>query len=34
VRQHGLHEEVAFAFQVIHLIDERTGTSASHDFSG
>jgi type VI secretion system Hcp family effector len=34
VRQHGLHEEVAFAFQVIHLIDERTGTSASHDFAG
>jgi len=32
VRQHGLHEEVAFAFQTIHLIDERTGVSASHDF--
>jgi type VI secretion system Hcp family effector len=34
VRQHGLHEEVAFAFQVIHLIDERTGATASHDFAG
>jgi type VI secretion system Hcp family effector len=34
VRQHGLHEEVAFAFQIIHLIDERTGASASHDFGG
>jgi type VI secretion system Hcp family effector len=33
VRQQGLHEEVAFAFQVIHLIDERTGATASHDFA-
>jgi type VI secretion system secreted protein Hcp len=34
VRGHGLHEEVAFAFRAIQLIDERSGASASHQFSG
>jgi hypothetical protein len=34
VRQHGLHEEVSFTYQIMHLIDERTGASASHDFAG
>jgi len=34
VRERGLHEEVALAFQVIHLIDELTGISAVHDFAG
>jgi type VI secretion system secreted protein Hcp len=34
VRAHGLHEEVAFAFRAIQLIDERSGASASHQFSG
>jgi hypothetical protein len=34
VRSHGLHEEVAFAFRAIQLIDERSGASASHQFSG
>jgi type VI secretion system secreted protein Hcp len=34
VRSHGLHEEVAFAFRGIQLIDERSGASASHQFSG
>lgn len=34
VRSHGLHEEVAFAYRAIHLIDERTGVSASHDLGG
>jgi type VI protein secretion system component Hcp len=34
VRSHGLHEEVAFAFRAIQLIDERSGASASYQFSG
>ncbi len=34
VRSHGLHEEVAFTFRAIQLIDERSGASASHQFSG
>lgn len=34
VRAHGLHEEVAFAYQGMELIHERTGVSASHDFAG
>ena len=34
VRSHGLHEEVAFTFRAIQLIDERSGVSASHQFSG
>ena len=34
VRAHGLHEEVAFAFRGIQLVDERSGTSASHHFAG
>ena len=34
VRSHGLHEEVAFAFRAIQLVDERSGVSASHQFSG
>jgi type VI secretion system secreted protein Hcp len=34
VRNRGLHEEVAFSYRGIHLIDERTGISASHDFGG
>lgn len=34
VRSHGLHEEVAFAYRTIHLIDERSGISASHDVGG
>jgi type VI secretion system secreted protein Hcp len=34
VRSHGLHEEVAFTFRGIQLIDERSGASASHQFSG
>lgn len=34
VRQHGLQEEVGFVFRTIHLIDERSGVSASHDFGG
>ena len=29
VRSHGLHEEVAFAYRGIQLVDERSGTSAS-----
>ena len=33
VRSHGLHEEVGFAFRAIQLIDERSGASASHQFS-
>jgi type VI secretion system secreted protein Hcp len=34
VRSHGLHEEVAFTYRAIQLIDERSGASASHQFSG
>ena len=34
VRSHGLHEEVAFTFRAIQLIDELSGASASHQFSG
>jgi type VI secretion system Hcp family effector len=34
VRAHGLHEDVAFAYQIFQLTDERTGVSASHDFGG
>ena len=34
VRSHGLHEEVAFAFRAIQLVDERSGASASHQFAG
>lgn len=34
VRSHGMQEEVAFAFRAIQLIDERSGASASHQFSG
>jgi type VI secretion system Hcp family effector len=34
VRQHGLHEEVAFVFRTIELIDHLTGASAAHDFPG
>lgn len=34
VRSHGLHEEVAFAFRAIQLVDERSGQSASHQFAG
>jgi type VI protein secretion system component Hcp len=34
VREHGLHEDVAFAYQIFQLTDERTGASASHDFGG
>jgi type VI secretion system Hcp family effector len=34
VRSHGLHEEVAFAYRTIHLVDERSGVSASHDLGG
>jgi type VI secretion system Hcp family effector len=34
VRSHGLHEEVAFAFRGIQLVDERSGASASHQFAG
>jgi type VI secretion system secreted protein Hcp len=34
VRSHGLHEEVAFTFRAIQLIDEGSGASASHEFSG
>jgi type VI secretion system secreted protein Hcp len=34
VRSHGLHEEVAFAFRGIQLVDERSGASASHHFAG
>ena len=34
VREHGFHEDVAFAYQILQLVDERTGISASHDFGG
>ncbi len=34
VRNHGLHEEVAFLYRAIQLIDERSGVSASHDLGG
>lgn len=34
VREHGLHEDVAFTYQVLELMDERTGVRASHDFGG
>jgi type VI secretion system secreted protein Hcp len=34
VRSHGLHEEVAFAFRAIQLVDERSGASVSHQFAG
>ncbi len=34
VRSHGLHEEVAFAFRAIQLVDERSGASTSHQFAG
>lgn len=34
VRSHGLHEEVAFVFKAIQLVDERSGQSASHQFAG
>jgi type VI secretion system secreted protein Hcp len=34
VRAHGLHEEVAFSFRTMQLVDERTGQSASHQFAG
>jgi type VI secretion system Hcp family effector len=30
VRQHGLQEEVALAFEVIELVDELSGASAAH----
>jgi type VI secretion system secreted protein Hcp len=33
VRQHGLHEEVAFIYRTLSLTEERTGQTASHDFS-
>ncbi len=32
VRAHGLHEDVVVGYQILHLRDERTGASASHDF--
>jgi type VI secretion system secreted protein Hcp len=34
VRSHGLHEEVAFAFRGIQLVDERSGATATHHFAG
>ena len=34
VRSHGLHEEVAFAFRTMQLVDERSGQSATHQFAG
>jgi type VI secretion system secreted protein Hcp len=34
VRSHGLHEEVAFAYRAIQLVDERSGQNASHQFAG
>ena len=34
VRSHGLHEEVAFAFRAMQLVDERSGQSAAHQFAG
>lgn len=34
VRAHGLHEEVAFAYRVMQLVDERSGQNASHQFGG
>lgn len=34
VRSHGLHEEVAFTFRAIQLIDERSGASAAHQLPG
>ncbi len=34
VRPRGLHEEVAFAFRAIQLVDGRSWASASHQFSG
>ena len=34
VRSHGLHEEVAFAYRAIQLVDERSGQHASHQFPG
>jgi type VI secretion system secreted protein Hcp len=34
VRSHGLHEEVAFAYRTIQLTDERSGASATYEFSG
>ncbi len=34
VRSHGLHEEVAFLYRAIQLVDERSGASASHHFAG
>jgi type VI secretion system secreted protein Hcp len=34
VRSHGQHEEVAFAYRAIQLVDERSGASASHQFAG
>jgi type VI secretion system secreted protein Hcp len=34
VRAHGLHEEVAFAYRAVQLVDERSGQSASHEFAG
>jgi type VI secretion system Hcp family effector len=34
VRSRGVHEEVAFAYRTIHLVDERSGISASHDVGG
>jgi type VI secretion system secreted protein Hcp len=34
VRSHGLHEEVAFAFRAMQLVDERSGQNASHQFAG
>lgn len=34
VRSHGLHEEVAFAYRAMQLVDERSGQSASHQFAG
>jgi type VI secretion system Hcp family effector len=33
VRSHGLHEEVAFVFRTMQLVDERSGQSASHQFA-
>jgi type VI secretion system secreted protein Hcp len=34
VRSHGLHEEVAFTYRAIQLIDERSGASAAHQLPG
>src|SRR5262245_9925554 len=34
VRAHGLHEEVAFTFRTMQLVDERSGQSATHQVAG